>query len=91
MNNFQHQKKIQHSGEIIWISGMFSFIMLSSSTSTLNSEMLILKLLHQNMKIEHLSRENIGKPTKCYFNKTLEGSDIIKCPNEVVLSKESRI
>merc|ERR1712176_721004 len=31
-------------------------------------------------------RENIGKQTKCYFNKTLDGGDMIQCPNEVVMA-----
>ena len=43
------------------------------------------------MEIEHFRRENISKQTKCYFNKTLDGGDMIQCPNEVVMAKESRI
>ena len=32
-----------------------------------------------------------GKQTNCYYNTTIDGKEIIKYQNEVILSKESRI
>ena len=99
-NRFQPRKKCQPFGKIILILGTFHSIVYMYRATRLNDSNFIFTNVYFNlyvlkswnvMEIEHFRRENIGKQTKCYFNKTLDGGDMIQCPNEVVMAKESRI
>ena len=96
-NRFQPRKKCQPYGKIILILGMSTSIMYNQiiieSNFIISNVYLNLYVVRSwnVMEIEHFRRENIGKQTKCYFNKTLDGGDMIQCPNEVVMAKESRI